>query len=269
MGFFNFKNRNKKETEESITPEMKAALKSVEEINKGSNLDDRFEEAMKNFDMQEKQRRADYVESQRIMSDIDKRLTTFETSPSRRRIDSIAREEANRVLNEMSNNKEREFYQKYYKVASFLENLKNGKVNDNRWEMLPPDIKNFTFYSYFLEKSSNDLLSDFEKSMFNEISRVTAKYVNLARKNALSLGTLVYLGLLDFQDVSSFENPKIFENVLGTMELDDFDEFDDKNRLGNIISNVVEEINNRNGKIGLVDEYFSGRIPLHGSSVKR
>ena len=57
--------------------------------------------------------------------------------------------------------------------------------------------------------------------------------------------------------------------VLESMELSDYDELDDKSRLGKIVSNVVEEIRNKDGKIGLADEYFSGMIPLHGSSIIR
>lgn len=290
MGLFDRFKKQKKPTIEDVTlnevanmtpEELNAMIDSVpkteEGIRKLDEANTRFakesiaseQEMISRLEAETDKAVENWIETERKIKEnmdyIDNRINELQNLPGYRRTNQVIREQAMELLSEMAMEQERKikqakqdaFNKKYFDIIQLLKNPNN----DDRYNSLPSDIQLFTCIAFYEEQKEE---CDFEDLFYEVQNRIIKKqlgeqYSDLNKRLLLSMGILMNLGLLDIKNIADKNNPKMFENIIKKLDLSKYN----GRSLAAIISSISEAISKQNGKDGLLNEFFSDKLPIN------
>lgn len=220
-------------------------------------MDDEVKKAQDRYNRQTK-------ETEKQIEEIEQRIDRLNNLPGNRRANQVARDEARKLLEEFERrglNQKKQvvgntFDEKYFKIIEFLKN----KYKNFNWVLLPMELSDFALTAFYEEQKANGITdnSSYEYDNWSIKQKHGNKYDGMNKRNLLSLGILNFLGLLDVDMIR--DNPEIFENVIKGLDLSKYDGKD----LESVILSISDAIENKRGKSGVLDEFFSDKLPIYG-----
>lgn len=219
-------------------------------------MDDEVKKAQDRYNRQTK-------ETEKQIEEMEQRIDRLNNLPGNRRANQVARDEARKLLEEFErrdlNQKKQAvgntFDEKYFKIIAFLKN----KGKNFNWVLLPMELGEFALTAFYEEQKANGINdnSGYEYDNWSIKQQYGNKYDDMNKRNLLSLGILNYLGLLDVDMIR--DNPEIFENVIKGLDLSKYEGKD----LESIILSISDAIENKRGRSGVLDEFFSDKLPIY------